>query len=371
MNSECLLVTGASGLVGRMLIPVLQKHRPDRSIIALVRQPEQAARLEKQGVRTVLGDLAKPRLGLSRTDYRRLEKGVTEILHAAANVRFDLPLEKSRVVNVGGVVEILQLAQSCARLRKFGHVSTTFVNGYRQGVFDEEPVAPGQEFINGYQQTKFEAEGVVLEAMRYIPASIYRIPVLLADCEDGVVSQFGYTHHLIRMLPDCILPVIPGDADVLIDMAPADWVAASLAFVFDFRFTEAAIRHLCAGVHRSMRLGDILAGISRAIERHPSYPRGRSVRFPRLVNIAEYEDFIKNCGDRSLRFVAYAMGRHVHIMGMHQGYLTRKAQADLAGSGLLLPDMLRCLENTVTYCLNTEWGRKPLEHQDYAAYATN
>ena len=371
MNSECLLLTGASGLVGRMLIPVLQKHRPDRSIVALVRQPAQAARLEMQGIQTMLGDLARPRLGLAPPDYAWLEQSVTEILHVAANVRFDLSLEKSRVVNVGGVREILQLAQSCAGLRKFGHVSTAFVNGYREGVFDEEPMAPGQEFVNAYQQTKFEAEGVVLEAMRHIPASIYRIPVLLADCEDGVVSQFGYFHHLLRMLPDSILPVIPGDPDVLADMVPANWAAASLAYVFDFRFTEAAIRHLCAGVQRSMRLDEMIARVSHAIERHPSYPRGRSVRFPRLVNIAEYDDFIRNCGDRLLRFIANAVGRHVHIMGMHQGYLTTKAQSDLAGSGLALPDMLGCLENTVTYCLDTEWGRKPVQHQTCAAYATN
>jgi len=64
------------------------------------------------------------------------------------------------------------------------------------------------------------------------------------------------------------------------------------------------------------------------------------------------------------------VGRHVHIMGMRQGYLTTKAQSDLAGSGLSLPDMLSCLENTVTYCLDSEWGRKPLEHQACAAYAT-
>jgi len=371
MKPEYLLLTGGSGLVGRMLIPVLQKHRPERSIVALVRQPEQAARLEMQGIRTVLGDLARPRLGLSAPDYAWLEKSVTEILHVAANVRFDLSLEKSRVVNVGGALQILQLAQSCAGLRKFGHVSTAFVNGYREGVFDEEPMAPGQEFVNPYQQTKFEAEGAVLQAMRHIPASIYRIPVLLADSEDGVVSQFGYFHHLLRMLPDSILPVMPGDPDVLVDMVPANWVAASLAYVFDFRFTEGTIRHLCAGVQRSMRLGDMMARASRAIERHPSYPRGRSVRFPRLVKIAEYEDFIRNCGDRALRFVASAVGRHVHLMGMHQCYLTARAQSDLAGSGLLLPDMLGCLENTITYCLDTEWGRKPVELATCAAYATN
>lgn len=362
MNAECVLVTGATGLVGRMLIPLLKRHRPGRFIVALVRKPEQSADLNRQGIYTVLGDLALPRMGISQSEYLQLQENLTEILHVAADVRFDLPLEKSRVVNVGGVQKILRLAQSCTGLRKFGHVSTAYVNGHREGVFAEEPMPAGQEFVNPYQQTKFEAEELVLEAMLHIPASIYRIPLLLADSADGVVSQFNYIHHLMRLLPDSILPVMPGNPNMLFDMVPANWVAAALAYVFDFRFTQGAIRHLCAGVQGSMRIGDMMSRTGRTIERHPSYPVGRAVRFPRLVSIAEYDDFVKNCSNGSQRVVA-KVGHHIRFMGIRQGYLTEKAQSDLKGSGLVLPEMHRCFENTVRYCLDTKWGRKPLDSQ--------
>jgi nucleoside-diphosphate-sugar epimerase len=369
MNSESLLLTGATGLVGRKIIPLLKQNRPDRLLVALVRNPEQCLELNLLGVDTVIGDLTRPRLGLSAVEYEFLQTNLTEILHVAANVRFDLSLEESRAVNVDGVSEILRLAKSSPGLRKFGHVSTAFVNGYREGVFAEEPMPPGQEFVNAYQQTKFEAEGLILEAMAHIPASIYRISLLLADSADGAVSQFNYFHHLIRTLPDSILPVMPGDPDVLIDMVPANWVAAGLAYLFDFRFIEGAIRHLCAGVEGSMRLGDVMTRACRAIEQHASYPVGRSVRLPRLVSVAEYDDFVKTCDDRSLRFIAGMVGPHVRLMGIRQSYLTGKTQSELEGSNLVLPEMLRCLENTVAYCLDTEWGRKPHDSQAGTAHA--
>jgi nucleoside-diphosphate-sugar epimerase len=359
MISECLLLTGATGLVGRKVIPLLKENRPERQIVALVRKAEQCVELNRQGIDTVIGDLARPRLGVSTAEYELLQNNLTEILHVAADVRFDLSLEQSRGVNVGGVSEILHLAKSCAGLRKLGHVSTAFVNGCREGIFAEEPMPKGQEFVNAYQQTKFEAEGLILEAMADIPASIYRISLLLADSADGVVSQFNYFHHLLRTLPDSILPVMPGNPDVLIDMVPANWMATGLAHLFDFRFTEGAIRHLCAGGEGSMRLGDMMTRTCQAIERHASYPVGRSVRLPRLVSVAEYDDFVKTSDDRSLRLFASVVGRHVRLMGFRQSYLTAKTQSDLEGSNLVLPEMLHCLENTVAYCLDTEWGRKP------------
>ena len=371
MDPECLLLTGATGLVGRTIIPFLKKHRPGRRIVALVRKPEQCAGLNLKEIETVIGDLSRPRLGISPAEYQRLQRSLTGILHVAANVRFDLSAAESREDNVVGVRRILDLAKSSPGLRKFGHVSTAYVNGYREGIFAEEPMSPGQEFVNGYQQTKFEAEGLVLEAMSYIPASIYRISLILADSADGVVSQFNYIHHLIRILPDSILPVMPGDPDVLIDAVPANWVAAALAHLFDSRFTEGAIRHLCAGREGSMRLEDIMARTCRAIERHTSRSGGQSVRLPRLVSLAEYNEFVRNCSDRAVRLLANMVGYNVRLMGIRQSYLTGKAQADLEDNDLVLPEMLSCLDNTVAYCLDTQWGRKPLDVRVGMANAGN
>ncbi len=365
-----LFLTGATGLVGQKLIEVLKKNHPERSIVALVRHPRQAALLKGQGIDTVLGDLSHPLLGISPGDYSSLRGSLTEILHVAADLRFDRPVEECRLVNVVGVRGVLELARSSPQLRKLGHVSTTYVNGCREGVFEEEPMPPVHEFVNGYQQSKFEAEALVLEAMRDIPASIYRLPVLLADSADGTISQFGYFHHLLRILPDSILPAIPGDPNLPVDLVPADWVAASLAYIFDFRFTASAIRHLCAGPKGSLRLSEVAEITCRTIERHPSYPAGRSVRSPQFVSIAKFDEIVK-ASKGSLRRVVVQLGPNVRLMGVRQEYSNAKAQADLQDSGLALPEMRSFLENAVNYCLDTEWGRKPRPAAALAVHAGN
>src|SRR5882672_5389639 len=121
-TSGRLFLTGATGLVGSKLIEFLRENRPERSIVALVRHTRQAALLQAQGIDTVLGDLSQPLLGIAPDDYFNLRESLTEILHVAADLRFDAPVEECRLVNVDGVRGILELARSSAQLRKLGHV---------------------------------------------------------------------------------------------------------------------------------------------------------------------------------------------------------------------------------------------------------
>ena len=51
-------------------------------------------------VRAVRGDLLEPGLGLSEQDRRRLIGSVEKIIHCAASISFELPLEEAREINV-------------------------------------------------------------------------------------------------------------------------------------------------------------------------------------------------------------------------------------------------------------------------------
>ncbi len=353
-----VLLTGATGLLGRRLVHNLKSLDPGREIVALVRRPEQAMALAHTGVRAVIGDVAQHRLGMTDGDYQQIASSVTEVIHAAADVRFDASLEESKAVNFGGVRNVLTLALDCRKLRKFAHVSTVYVNGYRQGVFAEEPTPRGQRFVNHYQQCKFEAEGLVLDAMRQIPAAIYRLSLVIADSPDGRVSQFNYFHHLLRLLPGSRLPMIPGDPQVVVDLITNDWAAAALAHLVDHRFVPGSIRHLCAGPEKSLRLGDAIERTCAVVEAHPSRRGAGPVSVPKLVSIGEYNRFLSGCQDPAVKGLAEAIGHHVRLLGIRQSHLNTLAAAELAGSGIQLVDPGRYLENTVRFCLDTDWGRK-------------
>jgi thioester reductase-like protein len=232
------------------------------------------------------------------------------------------------------------------------------VNGYRQGSFSEEPTPPGQRFVNFYQQSKYEAENLVLEAMRRIPAAIYRISLVIAESESGTVSQFNYFHHLLRLLPGSSLPAIPGDPDVLVDLVPNDWVARALTYLFAQRFTAGSVRHLCAGPDLAIRLSDAIERVCRIVESHDSNTSHRQLRIPDLVSLPEYNRFLNSCRDPEVVRLADAVGQHVRLLAIRQKHQNTLAARDLDGSGILPPNPVACLENTTRFCLDTDWGRK-------------
>jgi nucleoside-diphosphate-sugar epimerase len=354
-SGRCVFLTGASGLLGTELLRLIDGAK----VFALVRREDQARELAARGIRPVLGDVSRERLGISDRDYQDIVSSATDMIHGAADIRFDLTLAESRAVNLFGVQEMLELAFSCRRLEKFLHVSTVYVNGYRQGVFAEAPVPRGQRFVNYYQQSKYEAEGLVLDAMRRIPAAIYRLSLVIADSVHGNVSQYNYFHHLLRWLPGSPLPVIPGDPDVLVDLVPNDWVAAALVHLFTNRFSAGSIRHLCAGPELSISLSEAMERICRVVESHPSNSSGRRIGIPQLVSLGEYNRFLGNCPDREIAALADLVGHHVRLLAIRQVHLNALTVEELMGSGVAPPDPRTCLENTTRFCLDTQWGRKP------------
>ena len=350
-------MTGGSGLLGGEVLRLLGDGA---RIFALVRREEQADQLGRLGIRPVLGDLTRERLGMSDRDYQDIIASATEIVHAAADIRFDLTLEEARAVNLFGVREIVDLAFSCRKLQKLLHVSSVYVNGYRQGVFAEATVPPGQRFVNFYQQSKYEAEGLILEAMRRIPAAIYRLSLVIADSAQGHVSQFNYFHHLLRWLPGSQLPVIPGDPEVIVDLISNDWVAKALVHLFSNRFAAGSIRHLCAGPDISMRLGEAMERVCAVMESHPSNRTGRRIQIPRLVSLGEYNRFLASDRNSEAARLADVIGNDVRLLGIRQVHLNTRTASDLDGSGIAPPDPRKCLENATRFCLDTEWGRRML-----------
>src|SRR5262249_5628243 len=130
MTSRTILITGATGFLGRELLRhLLAGHRAD-GFVALVRAPDDLA-LERrrhallanvpasdaQRVRVVRGDMTEPRLGLEARSYERLADAVDQVIHCAASTRFDLSLADARRENVQSTAHVLAL---CRTIRSRG-----------------------------------------------------------------------------------------------------------------------------------------------------------------------------------------------------------------------------------------------------------
>jgi nucleoside-diphosphate-sugar epimerase len=81
---------------------------------------------------------------------------VSDIVHCAASVSFSLPLDRSREINVDGTRQMLDFGVECESrggLGHFAYVSTAYVAGTHEGVFNEDDLNVGQDFRNPYERS--------------------------------------------------------------------------------------------------------------------------------------------------------------------------------------------------------------------------
>jgi alcohol-forming fatty acyl-CoA reductase len=66
-------------------------------------------------------------------------KGADVVIHSAASVVFDAPLDAAVDSNVRGTLGLLRLARGWEKRPLFMHISTAYVAGTRGGTTPEEP----------------------------------------------------------------------------------------------------------------------------------------------------------------------------------------------------------------------------------------
>jgi thioester reductase-like protein len=223
-----VLLTGATGFVGMEILSRFLE-RGDRHIFALVRaeNDDQAAeRLPAHDRLTaVAGDIEQPELGLAGETRELLRREVTTVLHCAASVSFDLPLEESRAVNVEGSRRMLEFARSCQELERFSYVSTAYVAGEPGGLFREDELAVGQRFRNPYERSKFEAELALRSEGSGLPLQILRPSIVVGDSSTGRTSSFNVLYGPLKAFARGAVPAIPARRDAPVDIVPVDYVA--------------------------------------------------------------------------------------------------------------------------------------------------
>jgi nucleoside-diphosphate-sugar epimerase len=167
-DSDCLLITGATGLVGSHVAEAAQA-RGIRTR-ALVRAESDTQLLESLGVERCVGDM---------TDGEAVRAAVADatlIVHCAAKVGDWGPTEAYRSVNVRGVEHMLAAVRESGQLRRYIHISSLGVYPARDHYGTDESVEPHTRGIDGYTLTKIESEQIVRAHVREhgLPAVILR-----------------------------------------------------------------------------------------------------------------------------------------------------------------------------------------------------
>jgi fatty acyl-CoA reductase len=210
-----VFITGTTGFLGTNLLERLLRTVPDCEVVLLVRPGRRStvaqrvqreilkndafdrlrADLGKEGfaemaarrVRAVAGDVSRDGLGLDE-DGRAALAGCDLVIHSAATVSFDSPLDAAVEINLMGPTRIVKTLQDLGRTSThLVAVSTCYVAGNRRGSAPEIHVADSPFFVD--VDWRGEVDGA--RRLRADADAESRHPERLAQFRKEAVTELG------------------------------------------------------------------------------------------------------------------------------------------------------------------------------------
>ena len=209
---KTIFLTGATGFLGAYILrDILNYQEPPNKVIVHVRSSNLLGCMDriqrnceaygiwsnswKSRIKCVTGDLRKPKLGLSPTDWDEVAAEADVVVHNGAQVHWVLPYEQLKASNVISTLDAMDLCVS-AKPKAFTFVSSTsvldtecYVKMSEGGTLvPEEDSLEGsrKELGTGYGQSKWVSEYLVREAgRRGLRGTIVRPGYVTGDSKTG------------------------------------------------------------------------------------------------------------------------------------------------------------------------------------------
>jgi fatty acyl-CoA reductase len=211
-------ITGSTGFVGTALVERLLRGVPDCELILLIRDSRRtpaAARTDKEllkndafdrlreahrrpaaaetfaemtarRITTIAGDVGRDGLGLSEAD-KAIFATADVVIHSAATVSFDSPLDRAVEINLLGPVRIAALCNELGITPHLVAVSTCYVAGNRRGNAPEELVSDGPFDIG----LSWRAEVEAARRLKGDTEALSRQPQRLAEFRKAARGELG------------------------------------------------------------------------------------------------------------------------------------------------------------------------------------
>ena len=367
---DVYFITGVTGFLGQEILEILSRQPGTDRCYCLVRgtrdqDPQQRLRvilaeigLSDDGrIVAVGGDIRLDRMGIEDALYADLWTKVTQVIHSAADVRFNQPLDKIRAINVHGTKNIGEFAAACGRTNPaFSHlnyIGTAFVAGRRTGVVKEDDLTDAFGFKNTYEQTKYEAE-VLVRSYREngLPVIIFRPSIVVGASETGKAKPRNVLYPMLKFFKEWDFPLVSMNTEARLDIVPVDFVARAFVHISGRRENIGGCFHLTAGPEGNINLKKMLKITAGGLDK-------RVVIFPQTVWAYLVRPLIKLLKP-SLYDNSVLPAYRPYIWWPSPLYDVERTEKALEGSGIRLPDKERFLRNCIRYAVETDFGARPL-----------
>ena len=336
-TGETILMTGATGLLGRATLGRLLRLDPSRRVVVLVRDVarwelvRRSIGVDATRIVPVVGDVTQPMLGLDRDVLGWLAPRLTSAIHLAADTCFSQTLDHARAVNVEGTRQLLALAAECPNIARLAQVSTAFVAGRRTGLIAERADAAEAGWVNAYERSKWEAEQLVQTSD--VSWTMLRSSTVVCDDCRGGVTQRNAVHRALGLLHGGLAPMLPGAEDSPVDFVTTAYVADAVARLALAPASDRATFHLCAGAG-AIPLGELLDRALALWSRDAGWRR-RAIARPTLCDLATWNLFrqsVEEVADARLVRVTRALAHFAPQLALPKRFDTRCADDALGTS---------------------------------------
>lgn len=264
-QSSAILLTGATGFVGRFLLRELLDTTQSK-IYCLVRGQDQTESLrrlknvlvdwslwregDEQRIIALQGDIKQPRLGMDDQTYASLSQEVGVIFHSAVSMNHLESFDMAYQANIGGLVELLRLAtQGTNKILNFASTLNVFSpiaqTGHR--VVNETSSIQGEQHIaeQGYVASKWVGEEMVnLAVARGVACNIFRLGLITADSK---LARYDELQAFYRLFKSSVqMGMAFEDVHGDIQLTPVDYTAKALAHLGLAHHPTENIFHLSA-----------------------------------------------------------------------------------------------------------------------------
>ena len=197
-------LTGGTGFIGRFLVEKLLAR--GGTVHVLVRE-ESRFKIDKlkerwgatdDQVKVVIGDLAKPKLGISAKDLKALKGNVDHFFHLAAVYDMGADEDAQAATNIEGTRNAINAAEAMDA-KRFHHVSSIAAAGLFKGTFREDMFEEAEKLDHPYLKTKHESEKVVRTECK-VPFRIYRPGMVIGHSKTGEMDKVDGPYYFFKLI---------------------------------------------------------------------------------------------------------------------------------------------------------------------------